>query len=77
MDKERFIERVRTLPQLKKKRIQNLEYEFKDLKVRALKTGEEGKIKQVKVPLLQLFGCNHRSTIQHGSFKDVNRKLHV
>lgn len=38
---------MRTLPQLKK-RIQNLEYEFKNLKVRVKKTGEEGfkKIKQ-------------------------------
>ena len=45
--KERFTESVRTLPQLKK-RIQNLEYEFKNLKVRVKKTGEEGfkKIKQ-------------------------------
>ena len=45
--KERFIESVRTLPQLKK-RIQNLEYEFKNLKLRAQKTGEEcfKKIKQ-------------------------------
>ena len=37
--KERFTESVRTLPQLKK-RIQNLEYEFKNLKVRVKKTGE-------------------------------------
>ena len=39
--KERFIESVRTLPQLKK-RIQNLAYEFKNLKLRVQKTGEEG-----------------------------------
>ncbi|XP_068756548.1 uncharacterized protein [Montipora capricornis] len=45
--KERFTKSVRTLPQLKK-RIQNLEYEFKNLKVRVKNTGEEGfkKIKQ-------------------------------
>ena len=44
--KERFTESVRTLPQLKK-RIQNLEYEFKNLKVRVKKTGEEG-FKKIK-----------------------------
>ena len=45
--KERIIDSVRTLPQFKK-RIQNLENEFKILKLRAQKTGEEGfkKIKQ-------------------------------
>lgn len=45
--KERFIESVRTLPQVKK-RLQNVEYEFKNLKIRVQRTGEEGfkKIKQ-------------------------------
>ena len=45
--KEQFIESVRAFPQLKKM-IQNLEDEFKNLKLRAQKTGEEGfkKIKQ-------------------------------
>ena len=73
--KERFTESVRTLPQLKK-RIQNLEYEFKNLKVRVKKTGEEGfkKIKQ-GFPLLRLFGYNHRSTRQRGSFKDAKSKV--
>ena len=38
----RFVESVRTLPKRVKKRVQHLEYDFKNLKQWAQKIGEDG-----------------------------------